>query len=89
MTSKSTSNPELRQLDSQVVHKTAECSTPCRDCPNLEGCAEACPLAKISIVVWRSHPLLGGFLIMELLLLIKYLPISIDLSSNAKILFNL
>ncbi len=50
MNTASTSNPELRQPDFQVAPKNVECSIPCRDCPDLGKCAEACPLAKASTV---------------------------------------
>lgn len=51
MNNTSLSNPELRQPDLQVAPKNVECSIPCRKCPDLEKCAEACPLAKDDAVV--------------------------------------
>lgn len=46
MNNNSLSNPELRQPDLQVAQRNVECSIPCRECPDLNKCTEACPLAK-------------------------------------------
>lgn len=81
-TTPSSNNPESRQPEFQAAPKNVECSIPCRDCPDLEKCAEACPLAKAGAVAWDtqvSHPLLGGFLIFLLVLWIELFLVYIDL----------